>query len=313
MHKIQAKLTQLIDEVSKVIIGQWELKRDITIALMCSWHILIEWAPGLGKTRLVKAFSQATHLQESRIQFTPDLLPSDIIGARIYDPDAKEFEIKKGPIFAHFILADEINRAPSKVQSALLQAMEELEVTIAEKTFSLPQPFIVLATQNPLEQEGTHELPEAQMDRFLLQSQVPYPSIQEEKEILMSADTRNAQKISSCITKEDISEIQQHLTTIQVSESLYEYICNIIAYSREITKLTELNYGASPRASLAILQTSRAYALLQWRDYVLPEDIKEMAYPVLRHRLSLSYEALAQWISTDDVITKILSLVPLNH
>jgi len=306
MPEFQEKIQALLDEVWQIIVWQEEVKRDIVIAMIAGWHVLLEWAPWLAKTRTIKSFSEALRLSFQRIQFTPDLLPSDITGAKIYDPDAREFEIKKGPIFANFLLADEINRAPSKVQSALLEAMEERQVTIWEETFSLPNPFMVLATQNPLEQEGTYRLPEAQLDRFLFKTLVEYPSPQQEKKILTDTLARDSYKISKIFWKKEILEMQKHIWNIDVSESIYEYICEIIFASRNSDKYPQLYYWASPRASLALLKTSKIHALMQWRDFVIPEDVKAMSYWVLRHRIILSYESLASWISADNVITKIL-------
>lgn len=307
MEDFVEKIQALEEEVGRVIVGQESLKRDIIIALLAGGHILLEWAPGLAKTRTVSAFSQALRLDFKRIQFTPDLLPSDLVGAKIYDPDAKIFEVKKGPIFANFILADEINRAPSKVQSALLESMEERQVTIWEESFQLDEPFIVLATQNPLEQEGTFHLPEAQLDRFLLKTIVLYPSHSEEKEILQKSIEREEVKIKKVFWKKDIWEFKKHIESVSVSESIYEYICCIVFASRDIETYPEISYGASPRASLALMRSAKVLAAISGRDFVLPEDIKEMAYPVLRHRIILSYEALAEGISEDSIIDKILN------
>lgn len=306
MTEFSQKIQTLLDEVSSVIVGQNDLKRDIIVALLAGWHILLEWAPGLAKTKTIQTFASALDLNFQRIQFTPDLLPSDLIGAKIYDPDAKLFEVKKWPIFANFVLADEINRAPSKVQSALLESMEERQVTIGETTFLLDTPFIVLATQNPLEQEGTFHLPEAQLDRFLLKTLVSYPSPKEEKEILLQTLTRETQKIKRVFWKKDILVLQKEIEKVEVSESVYEYICRIIFATRNTQKYTSISYGASPRASLALLKTSKVLATMQGRDFVIPEDVKDMCYGVLRHRLILNYEALADGISSEDVITEIL-------
>jgi MoxR-like ATPase len=312
MQESQEKIQELLDEVGKVIVGQENLKRDIVIALLSGGHILLEGAPGLAKTRTISTFSEALRLDFQRIQFTPDLLPSDLIGAKIYDPDAKIFEVKKGPIFANFVLADEINRAPSKVQSALLESMEERQVTIWEETFILDEPFMVLATQNPLEQEGTFHLPEAQLDRFLLKSLVGYPTALEEKEILTKSIEREQQKISKVFGKKDITSIKKQLEKIEVSQSIYEYICRVVFASRNREKYPEISYGWSPRASLALLKTSKVLAGISGRDFVLPEDVKEMAYWVLRHRIILSYEAMAEDISTDDMIERILADVKIG-
>ncbi len=306
MIEFSQKIQELQDEVGKVIVGQENLKRDIIVALLAGGHILLEWAPGLAKTRTVSSFSQALKLSFQRIQFTPDLLPSDLVWAKIYDPELKEFQVKKGPIFANFILADEINRAPSKVQSALLEAMEEKQVTIGEETFKLDEPFIVLATQNPLEQEGTFHLPEAQLDRFLLKTLVEYPSHTQEKEILTQSLSRETQKISKIFGKKEIDFFKKEIEKIEVSQSVYEYICHIVFATRDTQKYGEISYGGSPRASLALLRTAKVLAFIEGRDFVIPEDVKEMAYGVLRHRIILNYEALAEGVSTDDLIGKIL-------
>lgn len=306
MTEFSTKIQTLLDEVGKVIVGQEALKRDIVIALLAGGHILLEGAPGLAKTKTISTFAKALSLQFQRIQFTPDLLPSDLIGAKIYDPDAKIFEVKKGPIFANFILADEINRAPSKVQSALLECMEERQVTIGETTFPLETPFVVLATQNPLEQEGTFHLPEAQLDRFLLKTLVYYPSHAEEKQILQFQSAHESQKIEKIFGKKEILAIQKEITNVEVSESIYDYICRIIFATRDSERYPYIAYGASPRASLALLKCAKVLAAMQGRDFVIPEDIKELCYPVLRHRIILSYEALAEGKSTEDIISEIL-------
>jgi len=312
MQEFSEKIQLLLDEVGQVIVGQDSLKREIVIALLAGWHILLEGAPGLAKTRTVNSFAQALKLWFQRIQFTPDLLPSDLVGAKIYDPDVKEFSTKKWPIFANFVLADEINRAPSKVQSALLEAMEEKQVTIWETTFKLDSPFIVLATQNPLEQEGTFHLPEAQLDRFLLKTIIDYPTPHDEKMILMWALNRDEYKIKKIFWKKDILEFKKQIENIEVSESIYEYICRIILSSRDASLYPEIVYGWSPRASLALMRTAKVLAAIHGRDYVLPEDVKEMAFPVLRHRIILSYEAQAEWISQDSMIAKILNSVTIS-
>lgn len=305
------KIQELKQEVGKVIVGQENLKRDIIIALLAGGHILLEGAPGLAKTKTISTFARSLSLSFQRIQFTPDLLPSDLIGAKIYDLDAKLFEVKKGPIFANFVLADEINRAPSKVQSALLESMEERQVTIGETTFPLDPPFIVLATQNPLEQEGTFHLPEAQLDRFLLKTLVNYPTPIEEKKILMESQEREEHKIKKIFGKKEILAFQKQIAQVKVSESVYEYICRIVFATRNMQKYPSLAYGASPRASLALLKTSKVLAAIQGRSFVLPEDVKELCYPVLRHRIILSYEALADEVSPEDIISQILEDIPV--
>ena len=309
----QKKLQEVLVEVQKIIVGQDDLLRDILISLLCEWHILLEWAPGLAKTLTVNTFSQVLSLSFSRIQFTPDLLPSDLIGAKIYDPEAKKFEVRKGPVFANFILADEINRAPSKVQSALLEAMEESQVTIGDKSFALKKPFMVLATQNPIEQEGTFSLPEAQLDRFLLKTIIRYPTEQEEIEIMARDMSRADIKLSKVLNAKQIAELQSEVANIHVSESILEYVKDIVFATRSDDGAQEMIlYWASPRASLSLLRASRALAYLEGRDFVMPEDVKEMALPVLRHRIILQFEALANDVTTDRVIEKILSSVQVK-
>jgi len=311
MKEFSDKVQLLLDEVGQVIVGQESLKRDIVIAMLAGGHILLEGAPWLAKTRTVNCFANALRLDFQRIQFTPDLLPSDLVWARVYDPDIKEFVIKKWPIFSNFVLADEINRAPSKVQSALLESMEERQVTIWDTTFQLDTPFMVLATQNPLEQEWTFHLPEAQLDRFLLKSIIEYPSPLEEKKILTGATSRDNYKIQKIFWKKDITQFKKEIENVQVSESIYEYICRIVLASRESSRYPEIMYWASPRASLALMRCSKVLAAMQGRGFVLPEDIKQMAFPVLRHRIILSYEALAEEIIVDDMIQKILDDVKI--
>ncbi len=307
MSEKAMKLQEVIDEVSKVVIGQDELKEQILVALLSRGHILIEWAPGLAKTLTVSSFAKTLWLSFQRIQFTPDLLPSDLIWARIYNPDSKSFEVKKWPLFAHIILADEINRAPSKVQSALLEAMQEGQVTIWDETFPLPSPFIVLATQNPLEQEGTFPLPEAQLDRFLLHNILTYPSYEEEAQILKWDSERRNISLQKILWVNDIKTMIQEISEVQIEESLYSYILDIISATRNTEKYSEILYWVSPRASIALLKSAKVRAYLHGRNFVFPEDIKYLALPVLRHRIILSYEALAEWLSTEDIIQKILA------
>jgi len=312
MQEWSEKIKLLLSEVGKVIVWQDALKRDIVISLLSGWHILLEWAPWLAKTKTIETFTQSMRMVFGRIQFTPDLLPSDLIGSKIYDPDAKQFYVKKWPIFGNLILADEINRAPSKVQSALLEAMQEKQVTIWEKTFLLPVPFMVLATQNPLEQEWTYRLPEAQLDRFLLKTIVQYPSEREEKEILIGTLERESYKVQKILWKKDIEIMRALIDGIEVSQSIYDYICNIVFATRNTQLYSEIEYWASPRATLALLKCSKALAFLEGRLFVIPEDIKDMAHWVLRHRIILSYEAQAHDITSDDVISKILHDVKVD-
>jgi len=306
------KIVKILSELDEVIIGQRNLKRDILISLLAGGHILLEWAPWLGKTLTVKTFAATVNLAFSRIQFTPDLLPSDLIGAKIYNQESKSFDVKQGPIFADFVLADEINRAPSKVQSALLEAMEEKQVTIGEETFSLGKNFMVLATQNPIEQEGTYHLPEAQLDRFLLKTLIDYPTAEEELQIMNGQSARTSQKVSKVCGVRDLAQMKKDVEQIQVSESIYTYVRDIVFATREESDISKyISYGVSPRASLALIQCSKALAYISGRNFVTPEDIKEMAYPVLRHRIILSYDALADDISVEDIITTILSKVEI--
>jgi len=314
-NEYTSKIEELKQEIKKTVIGQDELVRDLLITLFCRWHILIEWVPWLAKTLTVSSLSKALDLDFSRVQFTPDLLPSDLIGARVYTPETKEFYIKTGPIVSNFVLADEINRAPSKVQSALLEAMAERQVTIADKTIVLDEPFIVLATQNPIEQDGTYSLPEAQLDRFLFKTVVSYPSEQEEIEIMKTNSLNtDLSQIKKVLWKKDILKIQSLIGEVFVDQNIYEYIKDIVTYTRdqnnEVGKY--LFYGASPRASIALLSASKALAFLSDRDFVIPEDIKEIAKQVLRHRLILNYEAIAENIGVDMLIDRVLSNVKVK-
>lgn len=311
IQDFQPKIAQIQSEISKKIVGQSEMIRDMLIALFSWGHILIEWAPGLAKTLSVDTLSKTLQLQFQRIQFTPDLLPSDLVGANIYNPAKNDFFVRFWPIFSNFVLADEINRAPSKVQSALLEAMAEKQVTIGDKTYKLDLPFMVLATQNPLEQEGTFSLPEAQLDRFLLKTIVDYPSFEEEVQIMKQSLIRDESTINSVMNISEIQEIQDVIKEIYVDDKIFDYITRIVFFTRESTNkhMNYLNYPVSPRASLALLKSAKAQAFLSNRDFVIPEDVKMMAYPVLRHRISLNYEAYADEVKTDDIIQTILENV----
>lgn len=316
--KANPKVNQLYKELSQVIIGQEKMIQRLLIGLFANGHVLLEGVPGLAKTLTISTLAQALNLQFSRIQFTPDLLPADLIGTMIYNQGKSEFEVKQGPVFANMILADEINRSPAKVQSALLEAMQEKQVTIGEHTFSLPDPFVVLATQNPIDQEGTYPLPEAQIDRFMMRVFVSYPSKQEEKAIMRRmARTQATHKVKPVLTAKDIMQIRQEVDAIQLSEKLEDYIIDLVMATRHpqqygMPRLHEyIEFGASPRASLALNLTSKAHAYLQGRDYVLPEDVKAMAPDVLNHRLILNYEAEAEEISTLDCIKLILKSVEI--
>lgn len=300
-------------EVSKVIVGQHEVIEFILIAILCDGHILLEGVPGVAKTTMIKAITKVLGLNFNRIQFTPDLLPADLIGTLIYNQKTQEFETKKGPIFSNLILADEINRAPAKVQSALLEAMQERQVTIGSSTFLLDHPFLVFATQNPIEQEGTYRLPEAQVDRFMFKLNVTYPSKVEERELLRRS--LDISTLNSFVSANEIKTAQTLTKAIYVDERLIEYMVNIVHATRtpESSKITGvkeyIDCGASPRATLALFNASKAHAFLKGRHFVTPDDVKRVAPKVLGHRITLSYQAEAEQISTGHVIQKIMSNV----
>ena len=300
-------------EISNEIIGNEEIINFIIISILCNGHILLEGVPGVAKTTIIKTISNTLGLLFKRIQFTPDLLPADLIGTLIYNPKTQEFETKKGPIFANVILADEINRAPAKVQSALLECMQEHQVTIGSTTFKLDEPFFVFATQNPIEQQGTYQLPEAQLDRFMFKLLVNYPSADQEKEVLKRIN-KNIE-INQILNKELIFKMQELANTIYVDEKIIDYIINIVNATRQDTIFTNtelksfIQFGASPRASISIYKASKVHALLKKRHFVIPDDIKSVALPILRHRITLSYEAQAEDIKSDFVIKKIFETV----
>jgi len=309
-----ARFQGLAHEVGKVIVGQSDIIHFATIAVLCNGHILLEGVPGVAKTTIIKAITQALGLKFNRIQFTPDLLPADLIGTLIYNPKTQEFETKKGPIFANLILADEINRAPAKVQAALLEAMQEQQVTIGSQTFKLEKPFLVFATQNPIEQEGTYQLPEAQIDRFMFKLLVDYPSMAQEKEIVgKSLDTSKLQQVLSL---EDIFATQKLVQETYLDAKIVDYIVNIVFATRSphMFNLDDIKpyikYGVSPRATLALYQAAKAQAFLKKRHFVTPDDVKVVCPAVLRHRLLLTYEAEAEEITADDILQKILNKVP---
>jgi MoxR-like ATPase len=305
-------IQSLKTEIKKKVIGQDDMVDKILIGLLTGNHILLEGLPGLAKSLTVNTISETLGLDFSRIQFTPDLLPSDIIGTEIYNEKLGEFHVKKGPIFANVILADEINRAPAKVQSALLEAMQEKQVTIANETFKLDQPFIVLATQNPIEQDGTYPLPEAQQDRFLMKVKIEYPTLEEEKNILSlltGVQEFDAITINKILSREHLSELKQKVKTIHIDERLIDYILAIVEKTRENSEY--IACGASPRASIGLVVAAKGNAFLNGRDYVLPEDIKKVIYDVLRHRIILTYDAQAEEKTVEDVIENILETVNL--
>lgn len=301
-------------EIGKAIVGQEEIVHFITLALLCNGHILLEGVPGVAKTTMIKAFAQALGLKFNRIQFTPDLLPADLIGTLIYNQKTQEFETKKGPIFAQLILADEINRAPAKVQSALLEAMQEHQVTIGSNTFSLEEPFFVFATQNPIEQEGTYQLPEAQLDRFMFKLHVNYPSAHQERDIIGKNFT--PQKVNTICSNAELYTAQKLVNDVYVDNKILDYIVSIIFATRDpraynLSSLAEfIQFGVSPRATLALYHAAKAQAFLKRRHFVTPDDIKYVAKPILRHRLLLTYQAEAEKISTDTVIQNILNTLP---
>jgi MoxR-like ATPase len=309
-------VSSIRNEIGKVLVGQSALIDGLLIGLFTKGHILIEGVPGLAKTSAVKALADTVQATFKRIQFTPDLLPADLIGTEIYRPENGEFFIKKGPLFHNIILADEINRAPSKVQSALLEAMQEQQVTIGEETFSLEDPFLVLATQNPIEQEGTYPLPEAQVDRFMLKLLIDYPNKDEEKEIMTRVGFNAPMNISSVLDPFRLNEIATCINSIHMEEKLKDYIVDIVFASRKpmdykIDIGGYIQYGASPRATIFLSQAARAYAFLKGRTYVIPQDVKTIAPDVLRHRILLTYEAEAEDITPDDIIGNIFDSVPV--
>jgi MoxR-like ATPase len=308
-----AFLEKIIRETSKVIVGQEDLLEKLLISLLCGGHVLLEGLPGLAKTLAIKTLAKTINAPFQRIQFTPDLLPADVTGTMIYNPGKNDFTVRRGPIFSNIILADEINRAPAKVQSALLEAMQERQVTIGNDTFPLEKLFLVLATQNPIEQEGTYPLPEAQTDRFLFKVKVSYPSKEEERQIIR----RNLQEINeiaidSVVAISDILQAQKTVRTIYMDEKIETYILNIVAETR-VSPQNNLQhliaYGASPRASISLAHAAKAQAFLQRRGYVIPDDVRAICYEVLRHRIGLSYEAEAENIDADNIIQQILSRV----
>ncbi|MCK9626065.1 MAG: MoxR family ATPase [Bacteroidales bacterium] len=302
-------------EMNKVIVGQKHLVENLLIGLLANGHILLEGVPGLAKTLAINTLASTVDAKFSRIQFTPDLLPADVIGTLIYSQKSEQFQIKKGPIFANFVLADEINRSPAKVQSALLEAMQERQVTIGEESFKLPQPFLVMATQNPIEQEGTYPLPEAQVDRFMLKVVVNYPKKEEEKLIIRMNNSGVFPKASSVLNPEDIVRAREVVRDVYMDEKIEKYIVDIVFATRypEDYGLKQLknmiSYGGSPRASISLAIAAKAYAFIKRRGYVIPEDIRSVCYEVLRHRMGLTYEAEAENITTENIISEILNTV----
>ncbi|MDD3592308.1 MAG: MoxR family ATPase [Sulfurovum sp.] len=314
MHK---KIEVLKKELSKAVIGQEQMIDGLLIGLLSDGHILVEGVPGLAKTTTITTLSKALGLESKRIQFTPDLLPSDIIGAQIYNPQTNDFGIKKGPLFTNLLLADEINRAPSKVQSALLEVMQERQVTIGDETFRIESPFLVMATQNPIEQEGVYALPEAQLDRFMMKLVVTHNSEEDELTIMRKAATKSFGKVEAVLTKEELQTLKDAVSQVYVDGEVERYIVQLIAATREPERFgleslkTDLMYGASPRASIDLYKAAKAKAFLRGNDHVTPADIGFVLHDVLRHRIVLSYEARAKGVSPDEIISKIVQEVPI--
>ena len=301
--------------MDRVIVGQKHLVDSLLISLLSDGHILLEGVPGLAKTLAIKTLAQLIDADYSRIQFTPDLLPADVVGTMIYSQKEEKFQVKKGPVFANFVLADEINRAPAKVQSALLEAMQEHQVTIGDETFSLPNPFLVMATQNPIEQEGTYQLPEAQVDRFMLKVVISYPSLEEEKLIIRENIQGGLPEVTPVTSAEEILKARKIVNEVYLDEKIEQYIADIVFASRypERYGLGELKdmitFGGSPRASISLAKAARAYAFIKHRGYVIPEDVRAVAHDVMRHRIGLSYEAEASNVTSEEIVSRIINKV----
>lgn len=308
-------VTNLVTGMNRVIVGQKHLIDTLLISLLSDGHILLEGVPGLAKTLAIKTLAQLIDADYSRIQFTPDLLPADVVGTLIYSQKDENFQVKKGPVFANFVLADEINRAPAKVQSALLEAMQEHQVTIGDNTFALPHPFLVLATQNPIEQEGTYQLPEAQVDRFMLKVVIDYPTIEEEKLIIRENLRGSLPTVAPVTTTAEILKAREVVNEVYIDEKIEQYIADIVFATRypERYGLPELKnmitFGGSPRASINLAKAARAYAFIKHRGYVIPEDVRAVAHDVMRHRIGLSYEAEASNVSSEEIVSKIINKV----
>ena len=308
-------VTNLVTGMNQVIVGQKHLVESLLISLLSDGHILLEGVPGLAKTLAIKTLSSLVDADFSRIQFTPDLLPADVIGTLVYSQKDESFHVKKGPVFANFVLADEINRAPAKVQSALLEAMQEHQVTIGEQTFDLPKPFLVMATQNPIEQEGTYQLPEAQVDRFMLKVVIGYPTLEEEKQIIRENIKGEHKNVLPVTTAEEIMKARAVVEDVYIDEKIEQYIADIVFASRYPEKygLAEIKdmitFGGSPRASISLAKAARAYAFIKHRGYVVPEDVRAVVHDVMRHRIGLSYEAEASNVTSEDIVSKIINKV----
>ena len=308
-------VTNLVTGMNQVIVGQKHLVESLLISLLSDGHILLEGVPGLAKTLAIKTLSSLVDADFSRIQFTPDLLPADVIGTLVYSQKDESFHVKKGPVFANFVLADEINRAPAKVQSALLEAMQEHQVTIGEQTFALPKPFLVMATQNPIEQEGTYQLPEAQVDRFMLKVVIGYPTLEEEKQIIRENIKGELKNVLPVTTAEEIMKARAVVEDVYIDEKIEQYIADIVFASRYPEKygMAEIKdmitFGGSPRASISLAKAARAYAFIKHRGYVVPEDVRAVVHDVMRHRIGLSYEAEASNVTSEDIVSKIINKV----
>ena len=315
IERQSAFVTNLQTGMSQVIIGQKHLVESLLIGLLSDGHILLEGLPGLAKTLAIKTLSELIDADFSRIQFTPDLLPADVVGTMVYSQKSEDFKIKQGPVFANFVLADEINRAPAKVQSALLEAMQERQVTIGKQTFKLPEPFLVMATQNPIEQEGTYPLPEAQVDRFMLKVVIGYPELSEEKRIIRQNITGEKIEVKPLLKPQDIVEARKVVRQVYIDEKIEQYIADIVFATRfpdryGMKEMKDyISFGASPRASINLALAARAYAFIKRRGYVIPEDVRAVAHDVLRHRIGLSYEAEANNLTTDEIVSRILNSV----
>ena len=308
-------VTNLTTGMDRVIVGQKHLVDSLLISLLSDGHILLEGVPGLAKTLAIKTLSQLIDAKYSRIQFTPDLLPADVVGTMIYSQKEEAFQVQKGPVFANFVLADEINRAPAKVQSALLEAMQEHQVTIGDNTFKLPTPFLVMATQNPIEQEGTYQLPEAQVDRFMLKVIIDYPTLEEEKKIMRENLVGGLPQVMPVTTAEEIMRACEVVSQVYIDEKIEQYIADIVFATRypdryNLKELSDLiTFGGSPRASINLAKAARAYAFIKHRGYVVPEDVRAVAHDVLRHRVGLSYEAEANNVTAEEIVSKIINKV----
>ena len=315
VEKESQTILKIVEALTKVIVGQRYLVDRLILGLLSHGHVLVEGVPGLAKTSAVRAIAQALHVKFHRIQFTPDLLPADIIGTQIYRPKDGDFIVKKGPIFHNIVLADEINRAPAKVQSALLEAMQERQVTIGDESFKLPNPFLVMATQNPIEQEGTYPLPEAQIDRFMMKLKVTYPSKEEERQIMMRMANCDSVDIEPVVHPEDLIRAKKIVDKVYLDEKIQEYMVNIVHATREpkafgLKDMAGLiQYGASPRATIWLSRSVRAYAFMQRRGYVTPQDVKSIGSDILRHRILVSYEAEAEGLTSDDLIKQIFDQI----